>query len=119
MIKHFLNLWERTRRYKTEWVEDLPEQTEKQTVYIIGGRKHPFYAAVACPRKNCAEVIHLEISPEAKKRWKVVEHKDKSVSLSPSIYATALPCRCHYWFRRGRVVWCDSPPLFVPRKNRA
>ncbi len=118
MMTYILNLFERFRRYKTQWVEDLPDNPERNTIYIIGGRQHPFHAAVVCPRKKCSKVIHLEISPESKKRWEVTEHKDKTISLSPSIHAINLPCNCHYWIKKGRIVWYDMPTLLVPKENK-
>ena len=117
MITGILNLFERFRRYETQWVEDLPNNPERNTVYIIGGRKHPFHAAVVCRRKKCGEVIHLDISPESERRWEVTEHKNKTISLSPSICVTNLPCNCHYWIRRGRIVWCDIPSLIHSKKQ--
>ena len=115
-----MNSFERTtRQYKTEWVEDLPESTHENTVYIIGGRENPFYAALTCPRKKCRKVIHLEISPEFRRRWTVHEHEDGALSLNPSIDIIDSPCRCHYWIKRGHVVWCDMPPFRVPKENRS
>ena len=118
MLTSILNLFERFRRYETLWVEDLPDNPVRDTVYIVGGREHPFHASVVCPRKKCKEVVQLSISPESKKRWKVTEHRDKSISLSPSIYVTGLPCKCHYWLKRGKIIWCEMPSLLVPRKNQ-
>ncbi len=118
MITKILNLFEYFRRYETQWVEDLPDNLKRDTVYIIGGRDHPFQAVVVCPRKKCKEAIHLAISPESRKKWKVTEHKDKSISLSPSIYVTGLPCKCHYWLKRGKIIWYEMPSLLVPRKNK-
>lgn len=117
-LVRILNFFERTRKYKTKWVEDLPEILEKNTVYIIGGREHPFYAAVTCPRKNCKKTIHLEIAADFKKRWKFQEHGDGTLSLNPSIHIADSPCGCHYWIKKGCVVWCDIPPLFVPEENQ-
>jgi len=118
MAAKILNWFERFRKYSTQWVEDLPDAPMRNTVYIIGGREHPFYAAVVCPRKKCAKVIHLGISPEIPQRWKMTEHGDGTVSLSPSISIIDSPCKCHYFFRKGRIEWCDAPPLFVPEQNR-
>ena len=112
-----LNLFERLRQYKTEWVEDLPEQTDKNTIYMIGGHEHPFYAAVTCPRKKCKKIIHLEISQQFKKRWSVKE-KNGAVSLNPSVYVVDSSCKCHYWIKNGHIVWHSLPPLFVPKSNR-
>ena len=113
-----VNYLGKRRHYRTVWVEDLPDNAKKDTIYIVGGRKYPYYAVVPCPKRKCAQLIHLEIAKEAKKRWRVTEHEDGSVSLQPSIYVTGEPCGCHYWVSCGRVVWSDFPPLWVPKSNR-
>ena len=118
MIKWFFNLLARFSLYSTKWVEDLPDNPCQKTVYIIGGRKHPFYAAIVCPRKACQQVVHLDLSPGANERWSITEHLDGLISISPSIHVTRLPCQCHYWLRRGRIVWSEAPKLFVPEVNR-
>ena len=118
MIRRLFNLWASRRPYRTEWVEDLPEQPQKDALYIVGGRAHPFYAVIPCPREKCRQNIHLDVSPEAFPRWRIVEHPDGRISLHPSVRVTGLPCRCHYWLRRGRVTWCEAPPVFVPERNQ-
>ena len=118
MIRLFFNLLAGRRRYRTEWVEDLPEEIQQQTVYVLGGREHPFYAAVVCPRRTCRQVIHLDLSPDVQRHWRFSEHEDGSLSLSPSVHVTAMPCACHYWFRKGRIRWVATPPLRVPKENR-
>ena len=118
VIKLIFNLLASRRRYQTEWVEDLPEDVQRDTVYVIGGRQHPFYAAVVCPRRACRQVIHLELSEQATKPWRLAEHQDGTISLAPSVHVTGMSCRCHYWFREGRVRWAETPPLVVPRENK-
>ena len=119
MIKHFQNFLERFKsRYRAEWVEDLPDAPCARTVYVVGGREHPFYAAVVCPRKGCNEIAHLEIAKQLRRKWILSEHADGTVSLYPSVHVTGLKCRCHYWLRRGQIVWSESPPLFVPKENK-
>ena len=120
LLKWAFNLWSSGRVYFTEWVEDLPGQPQKNTIYIVGGRKHPFAVVIPCVRRNCQQVIHLDISSQVAedKRWYLNEDKGGRISLSPSIHLTALSCHCHYWLRQGRVIWCESPPFFVPKENR-
>lgn len=118
MIKLLFNLLAGRRRYRTEWLDDLPVDVQRETVYIIGGRRHPFYAAIVCPRRACRQVIHLDLSPEVQKRWRLSEHQDGSISLRPSVHVTAMRCRCHYWFREGRIQWAEAPPIIVPKENR-
>lgn len=120
-LKIIRNFWERWKPpYRTEWVEDLPEKPRKRTVYIIGGRKHPFYAAVVCPRKGCGHVAHLGLSKQFSrdKRWRVFEGGDGAISLFPSVHVTGLECGCHYWLRNGKIEWSENPSFKVPKKNK-
>ena len=118
MIKWLFNLWAQFHPYHTEWVEDLPENPAKNTVYIVGGREYPFYAAIVCPRQACRQVVHLDVSPDVRKKWRITEHPNGLISLFPSVHVTGLACQCHYWLRQGRIVWSEAPPLFVPERNK-
>ena len=120
MFRWLFNILAARHIYKTEWVEDLPDLPEKKKIYVVGGRNFPFNIAIPCPRATCQQVIQLDISDQVakSKEWKVNEEADGSVSLSPSVHVTQLPCRCHYWLRNGRIIWCEAPPIFVPRANK-
>lgn len=118
MLTELVNFRERWRKYRTRWVADLPEKPERNTAYVIGGRKYPYYAAITCPRKKCRIIVHLEVSAEFKKRWKLIEHDDGSISLSPSIHVTKAPCHCHYFLKKGKITWAEPPVFFVPAENR-
>ena len=118
MIRWLFNLWALFYPYRTEWVEDIPENLDKNTVYIVGGREYPFYAAIVCPRRSCRQVVNLDVSADVRKKWRITEHPDGRVTLSPSVHVTGLVCRCHYWLRKGCIVWCEAPPIFVPETNR-
>ena len=121
-IRDFLvfAIFPHVRKYGVDWVEDLPKQTKKNIIYIIGGRKYPFYAAIPCPMKNCEKIIHLAISEDfaKNKKWDIHEHKDKTLSVYPSIHVIDSSCRCHYWIRQGHVIWSELPPFFVPKENK-
>ena len=117
MFKWLFNLRARFHPYETCWVEDFPIVPKKRTLYVIGGREHPFSVAISCPRRKCNQVIQLDVSPDIRPRWKLREHADGRISLSPSILVTAFPCKCHYWIKRGRVIWSESPKLLLPRIN--
>ena len=117
MIRWLANVVARFRPYRTEWVDDLPDEPQRRTVYVVGGRRHPFHAAVPCPRRVCRRVVNLDVASQVQPRWRITEHMDGTLSLHPSIHVAALPCQCHYWLRRGRVVWSDAPTVLVPRAN--
>ena len=94
-------------KYKTTWVEDIPDNLEKKTIYILGGKKYPFQVIMQCPR-SCKKKIFLNISHQHKKRWHVIEHSDGTISLTPSIWIDD-KCNCHYWFKKGKIFWCELP----------
>lgn len=80
-----------------EFVQAIPDRLEPDVVYV----SIP-YATVAhlCPC-GCGQEISLPLSPVD---WKLV-FDGETVTLVPSIGNWSLPCRSHYWIRRGRVVW--------------
>jgi len=118
MLKWLFNQWAKRHPYRTEWVEDLPDLVTKNTVYVIGGKRHPFQAAVVCPRKRCRQIVHLDVSPELPRRWLMTVHPDGTLSLHPSIHVTGRSCRCHYWLQHGRIHWSEAARIFVPKENR-
>lgn len=118
MIRWLFNRLAKLHPYRTEWVEDLPEQVIKDTVYIIGGKKHAFQAAVVCPRRQCRHVIHLDISPEVENSWSITEHSGGEISLFPSVHVCALKCRCHFWLKCGIIRWSETPIIIVPKENK-
>ena len=100
-----LNLFYRYKpAYQTEWIENLPDQLKKNTVYILGGRKYPFQTVFICPR-SCGKKIYINISPQHKKKWDIIEHKNDVISLSPSIWMAHSECNCHYWLKKGKFNW--------------
>lgn len=117
MIRFFFNCVAWFRPYRSEWVEDLPDETARDTIYVVGGRRYPFQVVVVCPRRACKQLVHLDISPSISKRWSMTEHGDGLLSLLPSVHVTGLRCRCHYWVRHGRIRWNEAPCLRVPKEN--
>ena len=116
MMKNLLEIFNwlfRRKRYKTQWVADLPSKPRASKIYVVGGREYPFQVVLACPNAQCSHLIYLDIAPEATPRWKVTEHQDGSLSLSPSIFLTKLPCRSHFWVRMGRIQW--TQPTWINR----
>ena len=41
-VRWLFNCIARFRPYRTEWVEDLPGDVGKDTIFVVGGRRHPF-----------------------------------------------------------------------------
>lgn len=104
--------WLRGRRrprpapFATEAVDDLPDDLLPRTLYLAGEGGHRWCAALVCPC-GCGEVIQLNLLRAVRPRWEVVEHRDGTVSLEPSVWRQK-GCRSHFFLRRGQVEWCRS-----------
>ena len=101
----FKNIWSPT--YKTIWTEDLPQKLKKNVIYIVGGEEYPFQAVFLCPRK-CSKMIFLNVSEQHKEheKWTITKHRNNTISLQPSIWMKNNSCGCHYWFKKGKIIWC-------------
>jgi len=118
LFKFCLNFLAQFHTLNVEWVEDLPNKIIKNTIYIVGGKEYPFHACFVCPRRECNQLIALDISPELNPRWRITEYSKGGISLNPSIYVTSFRCQCHYWVKKGKIHWAEAPSLFVPKENK-
>lgn len=93
--------------YKTLVVEEnLPKPLKKGVIYIVQEDGFEEQAAMLCPC-GCGKVLHMNLIPDEKPCWRVQQHQDGTTSLHPSIWRQK-DCRSHFWFREGRVYWCDG-----------
>lgn len=91
-------------RFKTEHVEELPDQIEPETIYIAGEEKYLWFVAMICPC-GCGETLLMNLLADARPRWSVVFNANNTVSLSPSVWRK-VGCRSHFFLRESKVVWC-------------
>jgi len=98
------------RPYSVRSVEEVPDQLDPGTVYLIGEGQHTWFAVLQCPC-GCNEILQLSLLPEGRPRWTVTHHADGTISLSPSIWRQ-VGCRSHFWLRRGYVEWCPTRPRY-------
>lgn len=90
--------------YRTVVVEaNLPAKLRARTLYIVQEDDFKEQAAMLCP---CGRnhVLHMNLLPDERPKWRVTQHPDGSASLHPSVWRKK-DCRSHFWFRHGRVVW--------------
>jgi hypothetical protein len=91
--------------YRTIVAEEvLPKELKRRTLYVVqedGFRKQ---AVMICPC-GCRRVLHMNLLPDERPCWRVIEHEDGSASLHPSVWRKK-DCGSHFWFRHGRVQWC-------------
>lgn len=85
-----------TEHYEAAFVESFPTPMESGTLYVSTAYST---AGHICPC-GCGREVVTKLSPA---RYKVIF--DGSISLSPSVAATGLPCNSHYFITRGEVDW--------------
>jgi hypothetical protein len=92
--------------HRTETVEDrLPQQLRRRTLYILQEDGIQEQAAMLCPC-GCKRVLHMNLLRDERLCWQLTRHADGTATLHPSVWRKK-DCRSHFWFRRGRVQWCD------------
>ena len=95
------------RPLQTVHVEELPDVLDPRAVYVLGEEKYLWFVALLCPC-GCKEVLQVSLLPDAKPKWKLVEHiDDGSITLQPSVWRK-IGCRSHFFLRRGRIQWCGE-----------
>ena len=88
----------RTIRWHAEWVEDMPDRMEPDSLYIsVKHRLTEHYCACGCG---------TEVSlPLGRSEWKLVYDGD-SISILPSVGNWRLPCKSHYMIKENKTIWC-------------
>lgn len=92
-------------RYRTQIVEErLPQMLRKRTLYVVQEDGFEEQAALLCPC-GCGRTLHMNLIPDERPCWTRTQHNDGTSTLHPSVWRQK-DCGSHFWFRRGRVVWC-------------
>lgn len=89
--------------YKFVNTEDIPDAIENGKIYIVGEDGYDWVAVLKCPC-GCKETIQLNLLTDARPCWKIIHHKDKTMSLSPSINRT-VNCKSHFSISRNMLSW--------------
>jgi hypothetical protein len=69
---------------------------------LIGSAERPKWLRFRCPC-GCGGTVSLNLMGSHTPRWTFEQHPDNTLSVRPSVDATA--CGSHYWIRGSRVVW--------------
>lgn len=91
--------------YSTIIVQDaLPKTLKRKVLYIVQEDGFEEQAAIVCPC-GCKSTLQMNLLTDERPCWRVARHDDGTASLHPSVWRKK-DCKSHFWFRRGRVVWC-------------
>lgn len=87
-------------------VEAVPARVSPGIVYLVGDDEVSWDAVLICPC-GCGDLIRLSLVPGREAFWRVIKHRDKTISLKPSVWRT-VRCRSHFWLNRSRIVWVPN-----------
>jgi hypothetical protein len=106
-FKNIFKLFKRKKApYITVYTDEIPDELNKDTIYIIGENNHLWYSVMLCPC-GCNERVQLSLHKEGRPRWYLSKNANGTVSLKPSIWRTK-GCRSHYFFENGYIRWCKD-----------
>ena len=91
--------------YRTVIVAALPARVRSRRLYIVEEDGFTEQAAMLCPCR-CGRVLQMNLLVDERPCWSLTRHADGTATLHPSIWRKH-DCRSHFWFRRGRVLWCN------------
>lgn len=94
----------RPKPFKVVRLQELPDTLDPTTVYILGEGQYLWFMAMLCPC-GCGDLLQMSLLPTVEPWWRLIEHKNKSISLYPSVWKKA-GCRSHFFLRRGQIKWC-------------
>lgn len=91
---------------KSKRVNELPDELDPHSVYLVGEGENLWFAAMICPCA-CGATLHMNLLPDSRPRWKALEHEDGTITLEPSVWRKK-DCRSHFFLRCGFIIWCAS-----------
>jgi hypothetical protein len=94
--------------WRWQRVSELPDRLDAHTLYVIGEGNHRWMAALDCPC-GCGAVVLLSLAKERRPRWTVVQHRNGTVTLFPSVRRTT-GCHSHFIVADGKLflLWDSS-----------
>lgn len=92
--------------YRTIIVQErLPAKLKRRALYIVEEDGFEEQAAMLCPC-GCKRILHMNLLADERPCWGATRHGDGTATLHPSVWRKK-DCGSHFWFRRGRVQWCE------------
>lgn len=89
------------RNIKIEFTELIPENLEKDILYI----SEKYKACIHLCSCGCGETISTPITGSHKERsWDLIKNQNNTISLYPSIGNWQYNCKSHYWIQNNQII---------------
>jgi hypothetical protein len=93
-------------KHKLFFVDDLPNNVNDNSIYVVGERESPWLIAFNCPC-GCHNLIQLNLLKEADPCWNYKVDTKMKINISPSIWRNN-GCKSHFYVRNGKIHWVKS-----------
>lgn len=96
-------------QYKsTKYVPIMPDEVKKsREIMIVSTGTVMKWCIITCPC-GCGEIHKIPLMRTAEPRWDCDIHKDKTISLSPSIDVNSSGCGAHFFIKKNKVIWAKE-----------
>ena len=77
------------------------------TIYLVEREGKQRWAVLKCPC-GCGVRVDVNLMRSRWPNWRVMRHRDRSMTLMPSLWLSQDACGSHFWIYRNRVVWVSE-----------
>lgn len=87
--------------------DDVAERLPRNGVSLVGGIGTHKWVAFDCPCRKGHRIL-LNIDSGRMPYWRINKPSGRRVTIMPSVDYSDAQKRCHYFVRKGRIVWAKS-----------
>ena len=81
-----------------------PKRIKSRNLYLAQEDGEEWAIALKCPC-GCGDRLELQLTPESRPHWKLLNNNEKHPTIHPSIWRQR-GCKSHFWIKKGRILWC-------------
>jgi hypothetical protein len=85
-----------------EAADEIPLQLPFGGVVLVGSLQYPKWLVFDCPCKTGHRIM-VSLDKKHYPHWSI--QNDKKLTISPSVDYQTTGRRCHYFIKRGKIVW--------------
>jgi hypothetical protein len=87
--------------------DDVAQRLPRNGISLVGGGGTLKWLVFDCPCQSGHRIM-LNVDPARKPFWRVHVSGRRRVTVMPSVDYSDPAKRCHYFVRRGRIIWAKS-----------
>ncbi len=88
-----------------DFADEVPERLPRNAVALVADSTRVKWIVFDCPCRTGHRIM-LNADRDRKPYWTL--EQDRPLTVSPSIDSRGEKRRCHYFIRRGRILWAQD-----------